>query len=246
MVSEKIKVSHGEVLRLEDSIKKPTIVCGFNGQGVAGAIVTTQFMEDMQFREIGSTQLKNVPPILVIKDKRILKPVSVLYNKKSNIIVIMVLAPPGGNEWQIADLIEKVYEKLDAKELIVVDGFVSSKKDKVFYAANFKKKFDKYAKRISDSVITGVTSALLLKGNISTLCLLGNNPQASLSGGEAKISVAPTAAAINVINVLNSYLGIKLNVKSLEEKGTKIENELQDFTKKLVEARADTAASYIG
>ena len=62
---------------------------------------------------------------------------SVLYNKENNIIVVFVLAPTAGIEWEIADAIEEISKSKKAKETIVTDGITVKSGEAVYYLSNY-------------------------------------------------------------------------------------------------------------
>ncbi len=254
MRKNKVEINHGEVSR--NSIKEPTIICGYQGFGMVGPLVVNHLIEEMGFQEIGSSQLREVPPVIAYRNGKMMKPMSVLYNKKHNIIVIFILAPAGGIEWEIADTIEKVAKNMDAKQVIIADGTRIESEKKVHYLSNFCDKNDcanieKKAEPVKNAIVGGVTSALLMK-DMNVLCFLGNLYQEDQEQGNAIPEMpgtgmmSPAKSAVNVIEVYNWYLKLKINTNKLVELGDKMEKEFQGFIDRLQKMKQPDSQRYIG
>lgn len=232
-MTEQINISKAKNKR---KIKNPTIICGYNGDGFVGALAINHIVEQMKFEEVGSSQLREVPPILAVKDNRMMKPLSLLYDKKNNLLAIFILAPTLGIEWDIADVIEKVYNDTQAKQIVVADGISVGRSDHIFYISNRKHKKLSYAQNLTNSMIGGLTAALLMK-DLKVIAFLGkfdpSDPQ----------KIVPAHTAANVVNGLNNYLGIKVDTKKLEQLGDKMQQELRQFVGKLKETQMQ---NYIG
>ena len=225
MAKETFRIESGKISA--DSIRDPTIICGYQGTGLVGALVVNHLIEEMAFSEIGSSQLREVPPVIALRQGRMFKPMSVLYNKEKNLIVIFILAPTAGIEWEIADTVETVSKNLKAKETIITDGITINSKDPVYYLSNYCNSNDcenlnKKIKPVKNSVVGGVTSALLMK-DMKVLCFLGNLM------GEANNQefLSPVKSAVNVLDVLNWYLKLRIDTSKLEKLGEQMEKELE-------------------
>ncbi len=233
-------------IRLEQknssAIKNPKIICGYQGFGLVGALTLNNLIENLDFEQVGSSELRLAPPMLTIKEGRMLKPLSILHNKESNIIAISILAPSQGMEWAVADLIERIYKDLGASEIVVADGIAAKDESDLFYISNYCKsnvckKIESYATSLQNAVVGGTTAALLMKG-LDVLCFLGN-----LKAG--KQSISPASSAANVTRGINNYLGMDIEIKNLEELGEKMEQELEQFLGRMQKMKQPEQA-YIG
>lgn len=238
-MADKIDIKDGEARK--DSIRSPTLLCGYQGFGLVGALAVNHLIEQMDFREIGGSQLREVPPIITLKDGKILKPLSIFYNEENNIVAVIVVAPSMGIEWQIADIIKKLYDKMEAKEIVVAEGISSGTEDKAYYITNYGIAKEKIGavKPLESSIISGVTSALLMT-DAKVLCMLGNLPVSKDS------RVTPANAAAEVIGNLNSYLGLKVGTEQLEKLGEDMESQMQQFIDMLDKEKRSQQNSYIG
>jgi uncharacterized protein len=222
-------------IKLKTKIKKPTIICGFKGFGLVGNLVVNQFIKDLPFKQVGSYKLKDIPPIMTLQDGRIFKPINFLYNKKKNIVLVFIIVPTVGIEWEIAEIIENLYKKTKAKEIIVPDGIKIKSKNELFYISNFKdeKKLKDLGIQLKNSVIMGVSAALLMNKDLSVICLLGKVRKNKKRRIRSVRGVPSTTAAVNIINVLNEYLDVNVNVKDLKKRAQKIERALESLMKRV-------------
>ncbi|MBW2999752.1 PAC2 family protein, partial [Candidatus Woesearchaeota archaeon] len=134
-----------------------------------------------------------------------------------------------GVEWAISDLLVKLGRELQAKEILCLEGVASpmlSEKVKCYYysSSNDKKKvFDKIKiEPMREGIILGVTGALMLETErIPISCIFA----------ETHSSLPDSKAAAAVIEVLDKYLGLKVDVKPLMQQAEKFEEKI----KKIVE-----------
>ena len=246
-MAQDIKLEDGEKIHLERPIIGPTIICGFQGFGMVGALVVNHLIDEMDFKEIGSSQLREVPPLIVFKGKRILKPVSIFFNSINNIVLISILAPTVGIEWNIADMIETIAKSMKAKEIIIPDGIIAEDHQSIFYISNFGKDLQSIAKPVENSVVAGVTSALLMKRNLPVLCLLGNMKSDKFGAMAAAAPVLTSGiTATNLVKVINRYLNLDVSTERLEQASKDMEKELGSFIDQLSRAKSDREQRYIG
>lgn len=221
-------------------IKKPknaTIIEGFPGFGLVGNIVLEALMENMLFEVIGSFDTPELPATVAIHKGKIVNPISVLYNKEKNIILIHSLLNLKNHEWEIASEIEKMVKALEVKEIISIEGVAGPTLDTLYCYNN--KKFEKLgAKVIDESVIMGVTAALLLKlKNIS--CIFA----------PTQTDLPDSRAAAKVIEFLDKLFGLKIDPNKLmlqaEISEAKVKNIMKASEKAEVEAKRKQL-SYLG
>jgi len=221
---------------LHAKIQNPTIICGYNSTGFVGSLIINQLIEQMNFKEVGNSQLREVSPTVALKEGKVLKPISILHNKEHNILLIFVLAPIQGIEWEISDLIETIYKETKAKELIIPDGFVGPTEGEVYYLShkNSDATIKKYAQRLNDAVLTGVIPALLLK-DISLIGIFGNLSSSEHAQIKATSGIPSNKIAIKVVDVLNPYLNLSIDTKKLEEMGEEIEKEFGEYMNQITQ-----------
>ncbi|MEK6867500.1 MAG: PAC2 family protein, partial [Nanoarchaeota archaeon] len=115
-------------------------------------------------------------------------------------------------------------------EIITIEGVGSSEESveeshAFYYATNPKKK--EQLKKIGvtplkEGIIIGVTSALLLKTKVDTIALFADTHS----------KLPDSKAAAKIIEVLDKYLGLKIDPKPLVETAQKFEKKLQELIEK--------------
>ena len=233
-------------VNLKEDIKNPTVICGYKSSGMVGALVANQLLDEMDFKEVGSCQLRKIPPVLAIRKDRMLKPMSMFYNKENNLLLIFILAPSVGVSWEVSDIIEEISKQTQAKEIIVPEGILIKEQEKdTFYLSNHEvdeKIKNKYS-RLERSVLMGITSALMIKKELPVLCLFGNMGKATKAKVKLAKWVPSNKSAAHVIDALNYYLDLDLDKDSLIERGNKVEKQLTKFIDRMKEIQKKSGKS---
>ena len=229
--------------------KKPknvTIIEGFPGVGLIGTIVTEFLIDHLKAEKIGTIWFDDLAPILAIHAGKVLDPLAVYYSKKYNLVIFHALTPVAGMEWKIADSLNKVAKELKAKEIISVEGVGGVGKEGggsgVFiYSAKNSKKWKKAgANEMEEGIIMGVTAALLSKcKGIKLSCIFA----------ETASALPDSRASAKVIEMLDSYLGLKVDYKPLLEKAEEFEGKLKGLmkqTKKAGDLKEKKEIDYLG
>lgn len=186
--------------------KKPkgaTLIEGFPGFGLIGTIVTEYLLEHLDCEQIGELCYDELPATVAIHKGELVHPMAVFYNKKYNVIILHAILDIRGHEWAIAQAIEKLAEDLAIKQLLSIEGVTGDGNEDI-YCFNSKKLEQLGAKPVQESVIVGVTAALLLRQKKMS-CLFA--PTHS--------SMPDSRAAASIITLLDKYLGFKLDTKPL-------------------------------
>ncbi|MBU1854864.1 MAG: PAC2 family protein, partial [Nanoarchaeota archaeon] len=147
----------------------PIIIEGFPGFGLVGTIVTEFLIEHMNCELIGEFLYDDLPAMIAIHKGKIVKPMAVHYSKKYNVIILQTILNPKGKEWDIADAILDMADKVNAKKILSVEGVASqslmpNKDTKLFYYGDDSLK-KVGLEPIDESIIVGVTSSIMLKAD---------------------------------------------------------------------------------
>ncbi len=232
------------MIELKEKPKSPIIIEGFPGFGFVSTIATEFLIKHLDAKRIGQIYTTKLTPMVAIKDSEIIDPLEIYYDKKHNIVILRALSNISGAEWEIADIIMNLSEKLKAKEIISIEGVASDKvgKSKVYYFTNLKKgKFEKIdIESFKNGVVVGVTGVLLLKNKkIPLSCVFV----------EADPGLPDSRAAGEAIKVLDSYLGLKVDYEPLFKAAEKFEEKLKELmssVKKATEKKQQKDTSYLG
>ena len=209
-------------------LKKPTgvtIIEGFPGFGLVGTISAEFLIEHLQCEEIGSIFMDEIPAMVAIHESKVIQPIGIYYNKKYNLVFVYGITVIQGLEWRLVDAILELAKKLKAKEIINLEGVGSSNPPElqsVFFHSNDSKKAKKLEKiglkRMKEGIIMGVTGAMLYRGKkIPHSCLFA----------ETSSNLPDSGAAAKIIEVLDKYLGLKVDNKPLLKQAEKFENKVK-------------------
>jgi len=228
--------------------KGATIIEGFPGFGLV-ATITTGFLQDhLKCEQIGSYWFEDQMPTLAVHGCKLVDPIGIFYNKQYNIIMVHSIASAQGNEWRFADFLIELAKKTQAKEIISLEGVGSTAPGATqgfFYTENAvkRKKFEKYGiDCLGEGIIVGVTSALLLKAKsakVPVTCLFA----------ETASKLPDSKASAKVIEMLDKYLGLKVDPKPLLKQAEEFEEKLKEMIVKQKEVKKTVSKkdiSYLG
>ena len=232
---------------LRSKPKNPTVIQGFPGIGMVGAIAAEFLVQHMNTEMIGKILIEKTPPLVAVHDGRLIEPFSIYYNKKYNLVVIHSIISIPGAEWQLADAVVALCNQLKAKQIISLEGIGSSvekNESRIFYYTNSKKYETVFKKakieQLKEGIIMGQASALLVKSGATPIsCIFA----------ETHTSLPDSKAAAEVIKALDAFLGLKIDYKPLLKIAAEFEKKFRGIlmqgekTKDLV---ARKQMSYVG
>ncbi len=245
------------MLELNKKPKGCTIVEGFPGLGLIGSITTEFLINHLKTEKIGTFWFEDMPAAIAIHKGKLVPPIELHYNKTHNLVILHALTAPTGSEWKISDLVMRLARELKAKEILSLEGvgnqklleegkgkIVQSKaKPKTYFFTNEDSnipKLKEIAKPLKESIIMGVTGALLIKEkDIPTSALFI----------ETSSSLPDSKASAEMIKSLNKYLGMKVNPKPLLKTAEEFEakfKQILDNHKEATELKAEKHPNYFG
>ncbi|MCF7798561.1 PAC2 family protein [Candidatus Woesearchaeota archaeon] len=207
-------------IRLRKKPKGATLIEGFPGFGLVGTIVTEYLLEHLPCEQIGELMYDELPATVAIHKGKLVHPMGVFYNKKYNVVILHAILDIRGHEWAIAQAVEKLVKTLEVKEILSIEGVTGDGSDELFCFQN--KKFETLgAKPVEESVIIGVTAALLLRQKKMS-CLFA----------QTHSNMPDSRAAAKIIELLDKYLGFKLDTKPLLMQAEIFEAKVKDLMQK--------------
>ncbi len=222
-------------VRLNKKPKNVTLIEGFPGIGLIGTISTEFLMEHMKFEQIGKIIFDDAPAIVAIHKGKIIEPLGIYYNKEKNMVIVHGLNMMYGNEWELSIAILELYTKLNAREVISIEGVgaqeqeidESVKDGSVFYYTNthaIELKMKHLAlNKLQDGIIMGLTSALILKsGKIPLTCFFA----------KTHTKLPDSKAAAGIIMALDKYLGLAVDYEPLLKQAQEFEDKLKNILMK--------------
>lgn len=209
-------------MELTKKPKNATIIEGFPGFGLVGTITTEFLINHLGTELIGKFWFEEMPAAVAIHGGKLIPPIEVHYSKKYNLVIVHALAAPPGIEWKMSDLIMKFADDLNAKEIISLEGVGGqSKQNNVYYySTRATAKLKEIADPISESIILGVTGALLLKEKETPINAFFVETQSNLPDSKA---------AAKMIGLLDKYLGLNVDPKPLLQTAKEFEDKLKSI-----------------
>jgi len=225
---------------LKKTPKNPIIIEGFPSFGLVGTITTEFLLEHLKAELIGEFHYNELSPIAAIHKGKLINPMAVWYVPSKNIVILHTILNVKGYEWEITEKIIEMSKKMNAKEIISLEGVATddiSDEIKVYYYGN-KKLEELGALPVKESIIMGVSASLMIRYK-KLNCLFA----------AVHTQLPDSKAAAKIIEILDKYLGLKVDyhplLKQAEEFENKIKTILQQSNKTLKEADKKSM-SYLG
>lgn len=215
-------------IKLFEKPKGATIIEGFPGFGLVGTIATEFLIDHLETKMIGKIILDDLPAIVAIHESKLVEPLGIFYNKKYNLVILHAIASPQGHEWKISKALSELASRINAKEIISLEGVGSagSTKARTFFYTNNpakQKSLSKITEPLKEGIIMGVTGAVMLRvENIPISCIFA----------ETTTNLPDSKAAAKIIEVLDKYLDLKVDVGPLLKQAVKFEEKLKGILSK--------------
>ena len=208
-------------LVLSKKPKNPVIIQGFPSLGLVSTITTKFLLDNLETEVIGHIESEKILPLTAIHKSQVVNPITIYYNKKSNLVIVQSLTEVAGHEWKLAETVLELAQTLNSKEIIVIESMPThEQKINLFYYSN---KAKLKLKPISEGIVMGTTAALLLKAeSFPVTCLFA----------EAHSQLPDSEAAAKVVEFLNTYLKLKVDYNPLLEDAKKFESKLKEMLEK--------------
>lgn len=232
---------------LNEKPRAPTIIQGFPGIGMVGAIAAEFLIQHLDTKHIGKILLDNSPPLVALHEGKLIEPFSIYYNKKYNLLIIHSIIATPGSEWQLAAAVLEIAKVLKAKRIISLEGIGSpdeAVESNVFYyatSAAMKKSLDKAKiQQLKEGIIMGQASALLMKQESMPIsCIFA----------ETHSNLPDSKAAAELIKALDNVLGLKVDYDPLLKVAQQFEEKIRGITQQSEQAKDlqnKKVLSYVG
>jgi uncharacterized protein len=220
--------------------KSPVVINGFPGFGLVGTICTEFLIDHLKAELIGEFIYDELPATLAIHNGKLVKPMAVFYDRKNNIVIFHTILNTKGHEWQIGDVMIDAIKKMKAKDVISIEGVgsMSGEEDLRVYSFNNPAMVKLGAPCVEESIIMGVTSAMLLR-----------YPKLSCIFAGVHSQLPDSKAAAKVIQLLDKYLGLSVDYAPLLKQAEEFENKIKGImadTAKAGDEADKKSMSYLG
>jgi len=233
-----------EIQLFEKPKKGAIVIEGFPGFGLVSTITTEFLIEHLKAKLIGKIVSDKISPMIAIHKGQVIEPLGIFYSEKENIVIVRAMSPVNNMEWELTSSLIKLFEDIKAKEFISIEGISSNgpiTKPEAFYYSSQKIRSNKFESfginKLEEGIIMGVTASLLAK-----------MPETTFIFAEAYADLPDSRAAAKVIEVLDKYLGLKLDYHPLLKKAQSFEGKIKDILSKGMNASKDKIKkeSYFG
>ncbi len=235
-------------LELYRKVKASTVLEGFPGFGLVSTIATGFLIDHLKCEQIGTFWFEQGQPTVAIHANKLIDPIGIYYNKKYDLVIVHSITPATQMEWKAADLVLEVAKQVGAEEIITLEGVGSQEEGEsrgFYYTSNpaHKQRFEKIGiECLGEGIIVGVTSALLMKASQKGLdvCSLF---------AETHSTLPDSKAAAKIVELLDKYLGLKVDYKPLLKQAAEFEQKLRGMleqSQKAKELKEKKDITYVG
>ena len=175
---------------------------------------------------IGSIHSDKIPPMVAIHENKLVEPIGIYYVKSLNMVLLHVMTNVKGVEWEMGEILLELAKELDASDIISVEGVgtpVPNDEVNCFFFSNNDKARKKFAslkiEPLKEGIILGVTSTLLLMSERNLSCIFV----------ETHSNLPDSKAAAKAVEVMDKYLGLKIDYKPLLKQAEKFESKIKNL-----------------
>lgn len=230
-----------EIKKVE--LKSPVIFAGFVGAGLVGPVAINHIITELDMVEIAVMRSKYLPPSTVFMKGRLRHPFRFYANREGTICAIIceITLRMEGLYSLVAAILDWVAQK-GSKEIVILDGVASAEHDgKAYCAAEedlVRTMADKDISMIPQGFITGIPGGILnecLVREIQGLTLLA----------KANKEAPDSAAAATLIEALNRFYDMKIDVTELRKEKDRINSEFSELSQKYAKHREEISGMYM-
>lgn len=230
-----------EIKKVE--LKSPIIFAGFVGAGLVGPVAINHIITELNMVEIAVMRSKYLPPSTVFMKGRLRHPFRFYANMEGTICAIIceITLRMEGLYSLVAAILDWVTQK-GSKEIVILDGVASAEHDgKAYCAAEedlVRTMADKDISMIPQGFITGIPGGILnecLVREIKGLTLLA----------KANKEAPDSAAAATLIEALNRFYDMKIDVTELRKEKDRINLEFSELSQKYAKHREEISGMYM-
>ncbi|HUT80976.1 MAG TPA: PAC2 family protein [Candidatus Bathyarchaeia archaeon] len=226
----------------KSDIKVKTILVGFPGMGLAGAIAAQHISEELKLETIGFVEGLVIPPVAVFLDGYLRHPYRIMGKEGLDLVIFIgESAVSAEGAYYIANAVLDWATQHGTEEIIILDGFAfldPSDEANVYLVAEpeIKEKAEKLKiPPLRSGYIKGFAGAMLNKTMASDIDGL-----AFLVGTRPDLPDPGSAAAL--IEAVNHYKGLKVQTDTLVKQQESIKRKLQELSMETQEMAASTPA----
>lgn len=226
---EPIMIIEEEDVDLEGKV----VIQGFPGMGLVGTIAAYYLVTSLNLKQVGYLVGLDMPPIVVVHKSKPMSPISI-YSNEDLAVVVSEIAIPNYTTYPLVKMLLEWYKEKKVKEVVVIGGLgnpdrLNLEELEVFGIPtneNTRKFLESHNVKILDEgVLVGPLAVTLresVTSNISTYGILS----------QCFSKFPDPVAATRVLEVLESLVGIKVDLNALFEKAEELKIKMRDLAKR--------------
>jgi uncharacterized protein len=202
---------------------------GFVGPSLVGIISASYLIEQLGLHQVAHVSSQHLPPVAVFVGGKLRHPFRVYTEKNGKVIVTICEMPIGTmGLYEIGAALVDWLEKTRPREITILDGIPvrGIPEEHATYCVASEER----SKQLSSMGIKVAQSALItgMGGSILNECMSRRLEATSLLT-QASADLPDPAAALSLINALNSIYRLNVDTKVLEQNVTQLDRELNQI-----------------
>jgi uncharacterized protein len=216
--------------------KNPVVITGFPDVGLVGTIAVSHLIESLKLKEIGYVASDELPPIVVVHEKRPKAPIR-LYGDERLVVAVSEIPIPYNLVYPLSSSLVRWFKEKNARFALLLGGMANPKRleieEPAVYGVTTGEGMDeilekKNIKFFEEGFITGQDWVILRN------CMEVGLPSIYLIA-ESHFAYPDPGAAAAIIRAINRILDLDVDVKSLLEKEEEIRILTRDLMKRTEE-----------
>lgn len=236
-MAEEIKIVEQESIQ----VKSPNVVIGLPDVGLVGLIATMHMIETLKMKLVGYIESRLFPPVIVLHNGEIQSPIKI-YAKDKNIAIVSEIPIPSNAIYELTDALIKHIKDWKPAQVILLHGIPVPNRLNLEEVKTYAIGTDDETKKIiSDNkiehmdtgVIVGLKAIFLwesIKQDIPTIAL----------GAESFLEYPDPGAAASVVEALNKFLHLDLDVEALLNRAEELRVRMRDLMRRTQESMRGT------
>ncbi|NVM52754.1 MAG: proteasome assembly chaperone family protein [Candidatus Helarchaeota archaeon] len=236
-MSDEIKIVEREPIQ----IKNPNVIIGLPDVGLVGLIATMHMIETLKMKRVGYIESRLFPPVIVLHNGEIQSPIKI-YAKDQNIAIVSEIPIPSTAIYELSDALLNHLKGWNPEMVILLHGIPVPNRLNLEKLQKFAIGTDDKTKALikdvgveimDTGVIVGLKAIFLwdsLKQKIPTIAL----------GAESFLEYPDPGAAASVVEALNKFLKLDLDVEALLNRAEELRVRMRDLMRRTQETMRGT------
>ena len=223
-------------LKLDDlKERRPRILLGFPGFGMAGSIALQYFIENTQVEFRGRIELEGPQfSFIAVHDGKPVWPISVYYAPEQNVLLVHSLVPLGGSEKELYASISSIISGVGSEMILLLESIGAPEKNThQVYCYSSRQEWKDLAKSkgyspLSEGIVIGISSRIMTGFNDNVFGIFC----------EAHLEMPDSEAAAELIKALDVLFSFNVDYEKLKAVSSAFEEKLKNIARKSKNAQS--------